>query len=171
MKKETLISILIGFFIGTGIILTLYHTKKNSSQTNIEQDLEKDTDSDSKDTKQIQNNLISIIAPKQEQIQLTNDIKLIGMTIANSNIVVYINDSSPIFSKSDDSGNFTIPLHFENGPSIVDIFVIDEDGKVYNKKTYVIVGEKYLKDEEQSNTTKDQNQTVNDNDIEINKQN
>jgi hypothetical protein len=141
MKKEMIISVLVGLFFGLIIVYGVYTAQ--SSLSKPEQTTEKLEVSPSIEAGDEVDGNLSIHSPEDETIVNEPIITVTGTTIATSHVIIFINDKESI-TNADDSGNFSIEGELELGSNIIEVHVIDEDGKAIVKERTVIYTTKPL---------------------------
>lgn len=141
MKKEMIISVLVGLFFGLIIVYGVY-TAQNSL-SNPEEANKKLEVSPSAEAENNTDGNLSIHSPDDEIVVDESTTTIAGTTIANSYVVIFINDEEFI-TNADDSGNFSIDGELELGSNVISIHAIDEDGQEVTKERTVIYTTKPL---------------------------
>ncbi|MBT3250067.1 MAG: hypothetical protein HN846_02990 [Candidatus Pacebacteria bacterium] len=144
MKKEMLISVLVGLFFGLIIVYGVYTAQ--SSLAKPELTTEKLEVSPSVEAENETTGILSIHSPEDETIVNEPVTTITGTTIADSYVVIFINDKESI-TNADESGNFSIEGELELGSNIIEVHVIDSDGKVVVKERTIIYTTKPLVEE------------------------
>jgi len=149
MKKEMIISVLVGLFFGLVIVYGVYTAQSSLSKPGqTTEKLEVSPSIEAAD--EIDGNL-SIHSPEDEIIVNEPTITITGTTIADSYVVIFVNDEESI-TNADESGNFSIKSELELGSNIIEVHVIDEDGKTMVKERTVIYTTKPLVEKIEDNT-------------------
>lgn len=128
MRKEVLISILVGLFLGL-VITYGFYTAKLSTQT---ADVTKKQDIEQQPTSVPESSAIGklkISAPEDESLTTSGKINLIGQTDKNSFVVISLLDLVRIIT-SDDSGKFSQEVQLKPGGNIIEVKTLDENGAV-----------------------------------------
>lgn len=141
MKKEMIISVLVGLFFGLIIVYGVYTAQ--SSLSKPEQTTKKLEVSPSTEAEDEANSNLSLHSPEDEMIVNQSATTIAGTTIANSYVVIFINDEE-IITTADDSGNFSVEGELELGSNIIQVHIIDEDGLSIVKERTVIYTTKPL---------------------------
>ncbi len=141
MKKEMIISVLVGLFFGLIIVYGVYTAQCSLSKPN--QETEELEVSPSLETEENIDSNLSLHSPEDETIVNEPLITIAGTTIANSYVVVFINDEE-LITNADKSGHFSVEGELEIGSNIVEVHAIDEDGQTMVKERTVIYTTKPL---------------------------
>lgn len=146
MKKEILISIVVGLIFGLIITYGIYtaSTALRNKELSSSSDVLNES-SPSPETAEDTN--LVIHNPEDESVQDTEEVRVAGTTIASSFVVIFINDQETIIT-ADESGNFSIESELETGSNIISIFALDEDGNTLSKELTVIYSTVSLEDDE-----------------------
>lgn len=131
MVKEFILAIIIGGLLGlgvTGAYLSSHNKTNNPNTTNAiisEPTLIPTTpQTDSSTTEKKES--ITIISPKNNSLLSTDKTTITGTTTKNSNIVI-ATTSNTFTGKSNDNGDFEVPINLETGLNIIKISSIDSD--------------------------------------------
>ncbi len=142
MKKEMIISVLVGLFFGLIIVYGVYTAQSSLSKNNQTTEELGVSPSPDDSEEEIGGNL-SLHSPEDEIIVNEPLTTVTGTTLANSYVVIFINDEEHI-TNANESGNFSIEGELELGSNIIEVHVIDEDGKTIVKERTVIYTTKPL---------------------------
>jgi hypothetical protein len=126
MKKEMIISVLVGLIFGLIIVYGVYTAR--TSLTAPDNSTNKLNSTPTPASDQNINEKLIIHNPLDEQVVDQKTIAVTGSTDPNSYIVVFINDNEYI-SSADDKGYFSIEGNLENGSNIIQIYALNEDGQ------------------------------------------
>lgn len=157
MKKEVIIAVIIGLIMGLIITYGFYRVKTSVS-TPPTTDLEDSVASASATPKII--STISIHSPEEGHIQENPDIKVAGTTTASSIIILNFEEES-LITESDSSGNFSFDIELSEGPHIITVSVLENDGSVTTEERTVVITdifkpEENITDEDQVNDEEEQ---------------
>lgn len=137
MRKEILLAIVIGLLVG--LVLTYGFYLASSAMRRPP------TNSPDSQTTQQQNpdpsagGALSVVSPVDESVQTSQRVTIAGTTIANSFVVIFVNEEEHI-TTADSSGNFSIEAELDLGSNVITIHAIDEDGnKTVVERTVVVV--------------------------------
>lgn len=147
MKKEVLAAIFVGLSMGLIITFGVYRVKSSITEKPIAefiQDIEK-TNATATPT------LLALHNPEDGSIQLEKELTVTGTTIADTFVVVFVNDSDYI-STSDPSGNFTVKVTLEEGVNTIRVHIIDENSSSVVEERLVVVSDAFEKLEAQQAT-------------------
>lgn len=128
MRKEVLISILVGLFLGL-VITYGFYIAKLSTQTAV---MTKKQDIELLPSLTPENSIggkLKISVPEDESIVTANKITLNGQTDKESFVVISLLDQVQVIN-SDGSGNFTQEIQLKPGGNIIQIKTLDENGIV-----------------------------------------
>ena len=135
MKKEMIISVLVGLFFGLIIVYGVYTAQ--SSLSKPEQTAEELEVSPATEAENEASSNLSLHSPEDEIIVNEPTITVAGTTIADSYVVIFINNQE-LITTADGSGNFSVEGELELGSNIIEVQVIDEDGQAVIKERTVI---------------------------------
>lgn len=135
MKKEVLIAIMIGLTMGLLITYGIYRVQSAINQPPITDVLE---ESATNSAQVAAPTVIALHSPEQGKVQTTSEVIITGTTIADSFIVVFVNDTEAI-TTSDRSGSFTYEATLAEGTNIIRVHVIDESGNTATEERVVVV--------------------------------
>lgn len=135
MKKEMIISVLVGLFFGLIIVYGVY-TAQNSLTKNDQDNKQLETTPSPNPSDQADANL-AIHNPEDEIIVDEALITITGTTTADNYVVIFINDDE-IITTADEAGSFSVEGELELGSNIVQVHAIDENGQTTVKERTVI---------------------------------
>ncbi|OGJ38299.1 MAG: hypothetical protein A2383_03510 [Candidatus Pacebacteria bacterium RIFOXYB1_FULL_39_46] len=140
MKKETIIAVLIGLSLGLFITYGVYQARTNISRRSNEPKLAM-----TEPTEDFAGELI-LNSPLDESVQTDDSVIVSGTTLPNSFVVIFVGNEETI-TTSDNSGNFSVEVSLEEGPNIITVYVIDEDGQTLSvEKTVTTSDETFEED-------------------------
>lgn len=136
MKKEILISVLIGLTLGLIITYGVYRFRSSiaDTPTNSLQEVASTTPTPELETSSV----ISVHNPQDGSVLSGTDLTVTGSTIANAYVVLFVDDTE-IISNSDDAGNFSFQVKLATGPNILRLHVVNESGVTTVVERTVIV--------------------------------
>lgn len=157
MKKEVLIAIAIGLVMGLIITYGFYRVKNTVSSAPTT-DLAAEIASSSASPKVV--STIAIHSPEEGLIQSEPVLKVAGTTTASSLVVLNYEDQS-VLTESDDSGNFSFDIELSEGPHILTVSVIENDGSITTEERTVVITDIFevVDSESEINVESDQNPT------------
>lgn len=134
MFKEFLLAIIIGAILGLGVTggyLTMHQKnetpKKNNNSVIVEPTLIPTTTNNNLTTNETKpTEEINITSPEPNSLLTTEKTSITGTSPKNSNIIITTPTNSFI-GKSDDQGNFQIPITLDSGLNIIKITSIDQE--------------------------------------------
>jgi hypothetical protein len=144
MIKELVLAIVLGALLGLGVTggyLAL--NKKNTKIDQPKQQVEITTPTaiptaseNSNASKLNENSQLNITSPQADSLVATDKIDIEGITTANSLIVV--TTTSKTFSgKSDQKGQFSIPITIDSGINFIKISAIDQNNNQFDTQVNV----------------------------------
>jgi hypothetical protein len=146
MKKEIIIAILIGLFLGLFITYGVYQAR-----TSISPDSKKSQNSlstNSLDENGFSGELV-LNSPADESITTEDSVTVSGTTLPESFVVVLVGNTETITS-SDGSGNFSVSVDLEQGANIITVTVLDENGRSISVIRTITVSDDTLTGEDAS---------------------
>ncbi|MDQ5951263.1 MAG: hypothetical protein QG639_540 [Patescibacteria group bacterium] len=139
MKKEVLIAILIGFGLGLTITYGIYRLRTAlEDQPQTIADIVNSTNTPVPEAQ----SMIALLTPEDGAIQTETSTTIAGSTVANSMVVLIVNDADYI-QQSDESGNFSFPVELKAGSNVITAYVLNENGEVMTKEKTVVVSDIY----------------------------
>lgn len=135
MRKEVILSVIIGLLLGLVITFTVYKAKNMPEEISQAPEIEKPTVIPEAALNPLN---LTIHSPLDESVQTERETKINGTTLAYSFVVIFINET-PIISKADESGNFSESVKLNDGANIINVYALDEDGQSSNARRTVIV--------------------------------
>lgn len=135
MKKEILLSILIGFALGLVITFGIY-TAKKTSQTIFQKPEVSFLDETADQSFNI-NQSVSIISPIDQSIIKEGKTVVSGVAAPNSTIVI-IGEKGERIVTADDKGGFESEIFLESGENQIEIHSFPQDGNESNKIITVV---------------------------------
>lgn len=139
MKKEVLIAIFVGLSMGLIITFGVYRVMSSITEKPVAEFVQ-ETQTEVTATPTV----LALHSPEDGIIQTETDLTVTGTTIANSFIVVFVNDEDYI-STSDESGNFTIKVELETGENIIRVHVVDVNVAHTVEERFVVVSNAFEK--------------------------
>jgi hypothetical protein len=135
MKKEVLIAITLGLFVGLLITYGMYRVRSAVNRTPVAQLEETATDA----AMLAENStLITILNPEEGVILTERQLTVTGTTIPESHIVLFVNNTDYI-STTDATGNFTFEVTLEDGTNVLTVHVVDAEGQTTSTERIVVV--------------------------------
>ncbi|MGD9129011.1 MAG: hypothetical protein PVJ09_00775 [Candidatus Woesebacteria bacterium] len=149
MRKEVVISILIGIILGLIITYGVYLTRKSGpiDTPTIDVDQLSPTPDSSNP------NQLMLSSPEDEIVQEEQTTTVSGTTLANNFVVIFVGNQETIVT-SDESGNFSTELELEAGSNVITVYAIDEDGKKSSIERTIIVTSQLLLEESEVEASK-----------------
>lgn len=144
MKKEIIIAILIGLFLGLFITYGVY-----KARTSISPESRRSQDSLLLTTEDTFSGELVLNSPEDESIRTENTVSVSGTTLPESFVVILVGNEEHITS-SDGSGNFSVEVGLQQGANIITVVVLDEDGRSISLVKTVTVSDESLTQEEAS---------------------
>jgi hypothetical protein len=135
MKKEMLISILVGLTFGLIITYGVYRARTSLSRTPETEPL---LSSPAASPTTTNSGMLVLLTPEDETVQSTNDVSVTGTAPADSQVVVFINDTEYL-TTADATGHFSIAATLEAGSNVITVYVVDEEGNIASEERVVIV--------------------------------
>lgn len=134
MFKELILAIIIGAILGLGITggyITMQHKSEGQKENPIISEptlIPTTPDNNSLQTKNITPapEAITVSSPESNALVASEKLSITGIAPKNSNIII-VTPSNSFMGKSDDKGNFQIPITLDSGLNIVKITSIDQD--------------------------------------------
>jgi len=140
MKKEVIIAIIVGLSMGLIITFGVYRVKNTITQKPVAEFAENTNQAEATATPTV----LALHNPEDGVILTETELTVTGTTIANSFIVVFVNNEDYV-STSDESGNFAIKVTLEDGTNIVRVHVLDENGSAVVEERLVVVSDIFEK--------------------------
>lgn len=140
MKKEIIIAIIVGIFLGLVITYGLYTSRtvaENNAQTQVNETLLDEGD------QEINLNQLSIYEPTEGLVITEEKISISGASLANNFVVIFVGDKD-IITQADESGNFSVEAELNSGANIITAIAIDENGQQSQVSRTVIVDDNSL---------------------------
>lgn len=132
MKKEIIVAIIIGFFIGAAAAWSMTHLPKLLNGIKIQTS----TKPPSPAISQIQNTSISpdikIDSPKDESVSDSKSIDVTG-SIARGNTILIESLDNQITTQASDSGSFSSKVSLREGANTIYLTVYDQSGNSNTK--------------------------------------
>ena len=140
MKKEVLIAIFVGLSMGLIITFGVYRVTNTMTEKPVAEftELTQETQATATPT------VLALHNPEDGTIQTETELTVTGTTIANSFIVVFVNDEDYL-SSSDESGNFAIKVTLAEGENIIKTHVLDVNGTSVTEERLVVVSDAFEK--------------------------
>jgi len=132
MFKELILAIIIGAILGLGITggyMTMQHKSEAPKEKPIITEPTliptiSDNNSTTNETKSSKE--ITITSPEPDSLLSSEKISIIGTSPKNSNIII-VTPTNSFVGKSDDKGNFQIPITLDSGFNTIKITSIDQE--------------------------------------------
>ena len=156
MRKELILTILIGLVVGLVVVFGIYRTK--NFFTPRDQGTKLEASPSPQPSAETLGNLV-IHTPEDESIQETSETTIAGTTNANAFVIIFVGDQEFI-TTADESGNFSISTDLETGSNIIVINSLDEDGlSVSEERTVIYTTQPLIEDEipEEESVTEENN--------------
>jgi hypothetical protein len=134
MKKEMIISILVGLIFGLIITYGVYRAKTSLSQPPSPEPLF----TSPSPTPGLNTGMLVLISPEDETVQDSAEIAVTGTAPANSHIIVFINDVEYI-TTADETDHFSITGKLESGSNVIAVHAINEQGETAIEERTVIM--------------------------------
>ncbi len=148
MKKEVILAIVVGIIMGLFITYGVYQANQaiEPAATDVNQ-LENQVQPTPGSAK---NAKLTIYSPEDELIQAELTTKVTGKTIANSYVIIFVNEA-PYITLADETGNFSKDLTLETYANYINIHSLDEDGQDISQNRTVIVYDQPLLEDQLTN--------------------
>lgn len=139
MKKEVLIAILIGFSLGLLITYGLYRMRTALlGQDQTVEVVQLQEDSEDEETSSV----LALHSPLDGTVQTTTSSRIIGTTLPNTFVVLFINEDDVIIN-TDDTGNFSHETDLTTGTNVITAHVVSPEGETFTTQRVVIVTDLY----------------------------
>ena len=142
MRKELLLAVLVGISLGLLITFGVYRSRQSADRAQDNQTQDLVTSQVTNDSSQ-DNSQLSITSPEDESIVDKEQIIVSGTTGANNFVVVFLNDSE-LITNADQSGNFSVEVELDEGPNLIVVEAINEDGQTCKQERVVTVDSDFL---------------------------
>jgi hypothetical protein len=147
MKKEMIISVLVGLTFGLIIVYGIY-TAQNSLSNQESKNNQNILVSPTPDSQEINAGNLKVHSPEDQVVVNEPSIDVVGESLPQAYVVIFINDQESIIN-ADENGHFSITGELELGSNIIQIHTIDEDGQtsiiertvIYTTKPLIEEGE------------------------------
>ena len=133
MFKELILAIIIGAILGLGVTggyMTMQHKSETPKEKSVitEPTLIPTIPDNNSNTKEISKTSeeITITSPEPDSLLSSEKTSIIGISPKNSNIII-VTPTSSFIGKSDDKGNFQIPITLDSGLNLIKITSIDQE--------------------------------------------
>lgn len=141
MRKEILIAIFVGLSMGLIITFGVYRVRTSLTDRPETDFVTTQTElSDATATPTV----LALHSPEDGLIQTEQELTVTGTTIADSNIVLFVNNEDYI-SHSDESGNFSFRVTLSEGVNIIRVHVLDNAGTTSVEERLVVVSDAFEK--------------------------
>ena len=134
MKKEIIISVLVGLIFGLIIVYGVYTARSSLTQPTATQTTL--TTSPSPNATAAQSQLV-VHSPEDEIITDQSDLIVAGSTQAQTYLVVFVNEQAQII-EPDEAGYFSTEVELELGSNIIQVHAINEDSESLVEERTVI---------------------------------
>ncbi len=137
MRKEIIISILIGLILGLVITYGFYSAKIATTEENVtkKDEIAQATSSAEEST----SSKLVVTSPEDELVIESGDIKISGSVNAGNFIVVFVDDTPSILEVDTTTNKFDKSIKLSEGPHIIIITALDENGDTTVEERTVIV--------------------------------
>lgn len=135
MRKEIIISILIGLAFGLVITYGFYQAQVVSTEDVTKKEEIEITLSPSPS---VSNGKLILLTPEDEIVTEEKIIPVSGTTNPGSFVVVFVDDEPQTISPNDE-GKFTLDVELAKGPHIITVHALDENGDTVTESRTVIV--------------------------------
>lgn len=132
MFKEFLLAIIIGAILGLGITggyMTMQHKSEPPKEKPIIVEptlIPTISDNNSTINQTKKSEEITITSPEPDSLLSSEKTSIVGIGPKNSNIII-VTPSNSFIGKSDDNGNFQIPITLDSGLNVIKITSIDQE--------------------------------------------
>ncbi|MBU0576197.1 hypothetical protein KJ707_00200 [Patescibacteria group bacterium] len=144
MKKEMIISVLVGLVFGLIIVYGVYTAQSSLNKPN--QSSEELGVNPSPDSSAVVNGILVLHSPEDESVVDEPTVTIAGTTNPKSYVVIFIKDEENI-TMTDEAGRFSVESELELGSNIIEVYALDEDGQTAIAKRTVIYTTKPLVEE------------------------
>lgn len=155
MKKEIIISVVVGLISGLIIVYGVYTARTSLSKPTADQTL-LETNPLASVSPSPNNGQLAIHSPADEIIVDQRQLTITGTTIPHTYVVVFVNNDENILT-SDSAGSFSMEAVLETGSNIIIIYAIDSDGNTIVEERTVIYTTEPLIDTETTNAETETN--------------
>lgn len=155
MKKEVIIAILVGLTMGLIITFGIYRVTSSITEKPLTDLNTQNLETEATATPTV----LALHNPEDGTVQTETELTVTGTTIANSFIVVFVNNEDYI-SNSDESGNFAIKVTLSQGENIIRVHVLDQEGSATVEERVVVVSDAFEKLEAVQKELEAQNATA-----------
>jgi len=133
MFKELILAIIIGAILGLGITggyMTMQHKSEVPKEKTVITEPTliptiPDNNSNTKETAKSPEE-ITITSPEPDSLLSSEKTSIVGISPKNSNIII-VTPTNSFVGKSDDKGNFQIPITLDSGLNLIKITSIDQE--------------------------------------------
>lgn len=132
MKKEILVAIIIGFFIGVITALTVTNLPKLISGIKFQTVTQSPTPTISQIQESVINPDINIESPKDESVSDTKSVNISGSTDKNNTVLIESADDQ-VAEIASDSGRFSTKMNLREGVNTIYLTVYDQSGNSNTK--------------------------------------
>ena len=134
MKKEVVISVLIGLTLGLIITYGIYRMRTALTAPPESGDIE----ATASPSPTPANNSLTVLSPLDGTIQTGTSLTVTGTAPPNSIVVLFVDEEDQI-TTADDSGNFSFIADLETGSNVLTVHTVDENGISTSVERVVIV--------------------------------
>lgn len=159
MKKEMIISILVGLVFGLIIVYGVYTAQTSLAEpaptqaplvATPENKAELETESQ-----------LAVHSPEDELITDQTSLTVAGSTQKDAYVVVFINDQAQIV-ENDETGHFSVEVELETGSNIIQVFAVDREGQsLMEERTVVYTTQSLIETDQESTSSADTNEEIN----------
>lgn len=135
MKKEMLLTVVMGLIIGLIITFGIYRAR--SAQTPEDAGVLSTSPSPTPNASADSTGMLVLHSPEDEQIVDSETVTVAGTTRPNIFVVIFVNGEETI-TTADSSGNFSVQRDLETGSNVIIVQAIAEDGTVTKIERTVI---------------------------------
>jgi len=137
MKKEVLLSIIIGFGIGLAATFGLYTARKTYTSSNQIQSPIPDQESQATGTPLNTTKSLSLISPIDQSIIKEGKVLIAGVTSPEIPILILYEKGEKLVT-SDKKGNFEIEVTLDSGENQIEVQSLFDNGDKVNKTVTVV---------------------------------
>ncbi len=140
MKKEIIIAIIVGIFLGLIITYGFYTSRtvaENQAQTQVNETQLEEND------QEINLNQLSLYEPTDGLVISEKKIAISGASLKKNFVVIFVGNDD-LITQADDSGNFSVEATLQPGANIITAIALDENGQQSQVSRTVIVDDASL---------------------------
>lgn len=138
MKKELLIAVIIGLFLGLIVTFGIYTARKNSSVKESAELLASGSPAVTPNTSP--NSSLVISSPEDGLITSGKELQVSGTTEADAFVFIFF-DGQYRIEKADGTGNFSTKIPVKEGPMVIQVRTLNEAGNSIEDERAVFIGD------------------------------